>query len=501
MVEHLNLKDKQIFKGSEQIIKIAIVLISFYFIIAFVFAGWSRLYYPYDLEWMEGGQVEHTARILEGKQIYIQPSIEFIPYIYTPLYPYITALTAKITGMGYFPLRLISYASTQLTFLLIWLLVKKETQSKFAAFSAVGLYAATYQISGFWFDLARVDSLFLLFYVASIYFLRKEQNLGNILISCLLMFLSYFTKQTALLFFIPVAVYLFITKSRFKWLYPAVYLVLIISSTLIFNVLTNGWYYFWNFGLPSSHHWNMKYLISFWSGDLIKPLGIALLFSFFIYFLIEKKEKYFILMFFIGSFLVSWLTRLHYGGFLNSLMPAYLFIAVGFGLFISKIEKQDFLSLPNNQLLRTFFYMLILFQFINLSYNPLKALPQKQDKIYGDKLISKVRTFGGDVWIPCHSYISRYAGKESFCHAMVLYDLMISKSEIKNPVKSEIVNQLKNHRFSAIILNSDWQKEHIPGLAEYYYMSETVYTDETGFFTVTGHTRPNLIFLPKKNTP
>ncbi|MBA3503924.1 MAG: hypothetical protein H0T65_26425, partial [Deltaproteobacteria bacterium] len=43
----------------------------------------GRVGYPYDLEWMEGGMLHHALRIKNGEGIYVPPSIDFIPYLYT----------------------------------------------------------------------------------------------------------------------------------------------------------------------------------------------------------------------------------------------------------------------------------------------------------------------------------------------------------------------------------------------------------------------------------
>ena len=51
-----------------------------------------RVAYPYDLEWMEGGMLHHALRIQQGQGIYNPPSIDFIPYLYTPLYPALLAM-------------------------------------------------------------------------------------------------------------------------------------------------------------------------------------------------------------------------------------------------------------------------------------------------------------------------------------------------------------------------------------------------------------------------
>ena len=50
-----------------------------------------RFFYPFDLEWMEGGVLTHALRYQQGHDIYAAPSADFIPYLYTPLYPMLLA--------------------------------------------------------------------------------------------------------------------------------------------------------------------------------------------------------------------------------------------------------------------------------------------------------------------------------------------------------------------------------------------------------------------------
>jgi hypothetical protein len=47
----------------------------------------SRLSYPLDLEWMEGGILTHALRLARGQPLYAEPSVDFVSFLYTPLYP------------------------------------------------------------------------------------------------------------------------------------------------------------------------------------------------------------------------------------------------------------------------------------------------------------------------------------------------------------------------------------------------------------------------------
>jgi 4-amino-4-deoxy-L-arabinose transferase-like glycosyltransferase len=67
--------------------------------------AWSRVSYPFELEWMEGGSVGHVRRLLAGQQIYVAPSLDFIPYPYPPFYYYVSAAAAHLFGLTFGSLR------------------------------------------------------------------------------------------------------------------------------------------------------------------------------------------------------------------------------------------------------------------------------------------------------------------------------------------------------------------------------------------------------------
>ncbi|HVR19832.1 MAG TPA: hypothetical protein VMS65_09050, partial [Polyangiaceae bacterium] len=96
---------------------------------AFFFVSLRRLRYPYELEWMEGGMLGHALQLLAGKPLYPEPSPDFVPFIYGPLYSYAGALAAGIFGPSLFALRLVSFASTLVVLVFLYRIVVYETSS------------------------------------------------------------------------------------------------------------------------------------------------------------------------------------------------------------------------------------------------------------------------------------------------------------------------------------------------------------------------------------
>ena len=85
------------------------------FILVVLALSLLRLLYPYEVEWMEGAMVDHAIRILAGKPIYTAPTIDFVAWLYPPLYYYAVAAVMKLTGIGFFAGRVVSFVSTLFT--------------------------------------------------------------------------------------------------------------------------------------------------------------------------------------------------------------------------------------------------------------------------------------------------------------------------------------------------------------------------------------------------
>jgi hypothetical protein len=91
-----------------RVLEAALATAALWYLGSYLVVALARVAYPYDLEWMEGGVLEHVARVLHGQPLYVPPSLEFTPYIYAPLYYYVGALFAKLFGLRLLALRMVS---------------------------------------------------------------------------------------------------------------------------------------------------------------------------------------------------------------------------------------------------------------------------------------------------------------------------------------------------------------------------------------------------------
>jgi hypothetical protein len=476
------------------------------YILIYVLTALARLAYPYELRIMEGGMVDHVLHILAGESLYGPPTLHFVPYAYPPLYYYLAAVIAKLLGVGFFPLRLVSFFASLGIMALIYRFVHRETADRSWALVAVSLFAATYQLSDAWFDLARIDSLYFLFVLLFAYLIRFHPGRIAYAGAALVLFLAVLTKQSALMIALPLMVYaVFFEKRGWPWLLGTSTL-LIGGGTLLLNALHHGWYNYYIFDL-TGERWLEKLvklrIIGFWTEDMLKPLATAVFL--FLAFLIselkpEKKKKLFYYIAFAGGMIgTSWFSRLEYGAVGNALIPAHAMLAIGFGLALAKfwpgasVAKTEKVPLRN-----VILFGLALFQFALLAYNPLLLVPTAADRKAGDVLIKTLAGFPGDIMVPGHGFLPYLAGKAGTADDVAVKNLTrIDRGPVKEKLEKEIKAAIESERFSAIILDKhDWMA---PLLKRHYYYDTDVFSDPAVFWTPSvKKLRPNFIYLPKK---
>src|SRR4051794_17011093 len=97
--------------GAGKILRAIALALAAWFVALLLYVFARRFAYPYDLEWMEGGMIAHALRLANGQPIYAPPSVDFIPYLYTPGYPVLLFVLGKLFGLGYKLARFVSLVS------------------------------------------------------------------------------------------------------------------------------------------------------------------------------------------------------------------------------------------------------------------------------------------------------------------------------------------------------------------------------------------------------
>jgi 4-amino-4-deoxy-L-arabinose transferase-like glycosyltransferase len=395
------------------------------FVVAYIAIACVRLPYPFELEWMEGGAVTHVQEILDGHQLYVAPSLDFVPYNYTPLYYYVSSLGATVMGNGFVPLRLVSLVASLGSFVLIFLIVRRQTSSTYASFAGLALFAATFRLTGAWFDIARVDSLFLVLLLAGIYLFDSPRPVVRSFVAPCFLFLSFFTKQTALLVAASLAVSAVLIRRGYERVaFAVVFGALFVLSTLAMNAITGGWYNYYVFGLPTQHDISRAMLTQFWTVDL-SSLSVALVFCLGAIMSprgvtkLGERAVHDGLLF--GTLLCSsYLVRIHTGAYSNVLMPAAAAIAIYFGIGFAEATRR-LNGIPAGRLLMIFAAGL---QFLMLVYSPRNQVPSPADRSTGEKLLERVSNIPGEVYWADHPWYLTRVGKPMQAQEMAVVDVL-----------------------------------------------------------------------------
>ena len=111
------------------VLRVGVLVAALGFVACYLAVALTRFRYPYQLEWMEGGVLLHVQRVLNGQQLYGAPSLHFTPFLYTPLYYYVSAGFAWLVGLHLSTLRIVSIVSSLVALGAVYRLVWLETRN------------------------------------------------------------------------------------------------------------------------------------------------------------------------------------------------------------------------------------------------------------------------------------------------------------------------------------------------------------------------------------
>ena len=472
------------------------------YLLVYIAVALQRMFYPFELEWMEGGVVEHVQRILDGKAVYVPPSLDFVANLYAPLYFYVSALVALVTGNGFLPLRLVSFVASLGSLALIFLIVRRRTASPFAAFIAACLFAATFRISGAWFDIARVDSLFLFLLLAGLYAFDSPGTLMRSLAAPLLLFLSAFTKQPALIVAVALSVVALLTRRGFERLaFAVVFGVLFAGSYLLMNRLTAGWYEYYVFDLPVQHDIEGAYLLGFWTRDILQNVGIALGFCLVAAWSVfsgapgsDTRNRVIADICILGSlFVASYLSRIHSGGYNNVLMAVYAGIAIYFGIGLDAALK----TVGRQSGVRLVVLGLAMAQFLLLFYWPQLQVPTRADREQGEKILERVSAIKGEVYWADHPWYLRMLGRPSQAQDMAIIDVVRASGsgEWRQILEGDMARAVAEERYAAFVLDFEQFTLRPPDFDARYQLVDSNLSEDH-FRMVTGYDRhPRYLYV------
>ncbi len=468
-----------------------------YIVIALMRAG-----HPFELEWMEGSVVAHVRRVLEGQPLYVAPSLHFTPFIYPPLYFYLGAIVSKFAGAGFAPLRLLSFVASLGTIAFVYMTLRRSSSRWLPAVLGACLFAASYREGGAWFDLARVDSVYIAFVAAGILLLRRDPPWLAGILGGLAFALAALTKQSALFIAAPAAVFLVFTDWRRGIAFGATLGAIVGGATLALDRASGGWYAYYAFDLPRDHPIIGQLLRGFWTTDLLGAFAIAFAFGVFGFCRMSRetwRRDGLDLALVVGLVIAAYVTKIRVGSYDNLVIPAHLAASLVFGWGLDRLLGLRESLGERGRALERFAVVLCLIQFSLLLYKPWLQIPTPAHAAAGRQFVESLRRVRGDVWIPSHPYLAEMAGKPSYAHELALTDVLRPRdTPQRDALMDSLRTALRGHAFGLVVLDhTGWLKEE----AQPYYdhVAQMFGENEKDlFWPLTGfHTRPDFVWTPK----
>ena len=465
-------------------VQLAAALLGLAAIATYLVIALFRLSYPFPLEYLESNSLVEVQRILTGHALYAAPTVGYVPDGYPPLYFATSAAAASVLGLSYLPLRLVSLVSSLVCFAVMARLVQRETASAAAGIAAAGLLAATYFVADTWFDVARVDSLFIALSVGALYSARWMRRTRGAVVTGLLLAAAFLTKQNGLAEGVAVLTALaFGPRRRLAWPAALTYGAVLGISTLALGLTSRGWYVFYVFELLSEHPLKDAAFGQFWTVSLLPVLGLACCA------LVLGVRRVPLVLVAGGAALVAeaYTSLVHSGGRVNDLLPAYLAVALFAGLAMDG-RPGGLAGSAADRLARgrlaywrpglagrwaaTAAAALVIAQLAVLmnGFRPAQAIPTGADRAAGQRLTAGIRALGGTVAVPSDPGLGLLAGRPAVAHQGATDDILrASDPAIIASFRRSAARAVAARRFSAIVTENAAPPDGFPAdLGRYY---------------------------------
>jgi hypothetical protein len=457
-------------------------------LLTFIYLVARRIAYPFDLEWMEGGMLLHAQRIARGEPLYGPPVAEFVPYLYTPLYPALLALLGKVFGIRYWLGRLISILSLLIALFIGGQAARRSGARWWVAFGAAMALLAAFPNTAAWYDLVRSDELFLALAMGGFYLVIHGEGRKAAIAAGALLALSYFAKQVGMA---AIGVGLFVAtirQWRTAWVPAAAAAVAWIVPVLLLNHATSGWYWSWAHGAHLHHrfYWQIALvrtpLAIFAQAPAIFCAGLAA-----IGLLAYRRQLRGPYLFWglvaAGAMGLSCVASGTAWAVENAYIPALLFALVALAVL------DGAKALP-----RWLVPAALSLQLAAHVYDPRPYCPTPRDEKRSQELVLRIARTEGEVLFPFHPYYTFLAGKTPWTHGMGIADSLTAGYGSPRGLEEG----LAEGRFAQVIVTDEVDSQkYMPGLAAYHtadwFPPEEVWTS----FLSVDSSIPSRVLVPR----
>ncbi len=516
--------------------------------VAYLRLGWARVVYPYALDLVEEGMVMQAWRVAQGLPVFVPPNAEFVPQVYMPLFTWLGGLLLRLTGFGFWPLRLISFLSVGGTAVLTFYVGWRESGGKTAAFIGSGLFLGGYRLVGGWYDLARVDALFAFLSLAGLVLLVYGGRRGTrsytegarsfteikIIFAAVLLGLAFLTKQNGVLLATVAAFYFFTAEHaesaeknnkksassafiRVLKFFVIPFAVVAAVPVWVLQQASGGWFSYYVVTIAYASPLELARLRNIFVWEL--GAGMGVLVGEAVFLVVQQVRRLA-----IGDWRLAavnlqsliannpWLVfgRSTVGGNLNNMLIGYAFLCLIPALSFPRRRESTFAVGMDTRLRgydkRRWLWTAIMLAQFGLATFPLNAglprnfWPTAEMRAAGDALVERVEAGPGEVWLLMHPSVAVWAGKRPFAH---LQSLWHARQRGTEPLPPDLVALIEQQHFAQIISDeSDFfetEPTFVALLLAHYEAVETLPPTQSPPTLNDPVIRPLTLYIPQKN--
>lgn len=462
----------------------------------------ARLDYGYDLEWMEGATLVTGMRARDGLPYYTLPQVDYVPFIYPPLYAWIMGALAHVFPLGYTLGRSIStFGSTLAAGAIVYGAWRAGARLPLAI-GCAALFAGAYEEGGTFYDLVRTDGLVIGLLSWALVLSAGSTRLTAIA-GGLCLAVAFMAKHNAAIFGLPIALVMW---RQHGWRHALTFGLSAAVPAALFTigmqVATGGLFLMWLLEVPASHGmvaarilpaaevlswWPFKVKTGGAVMEVIRAMPFVWLFGLVavVAWVRTPKGVYWLAISATALVTVS-LMRGHTGGFINVLIPMFWVQAIWPAVIGAGLAQRRAWG----------WHLACVAVGVSLWFGRddlTKFIPTEKDRATAAKLIEEIRTLPEPLAIPHAPYYAVLAGKEPSFSLICLWDIDHRGGPFRGGVR-RMDKAIADHHWAAIVLPDDTLGH---GLKDHYRQQRRLRAGIVGTRTGWG-VRLKQIWVPKE---
>ncbi|MBX3190629.1 MAG: hypothetical protein KF819_26750 [Labilithrix sp.] len=417
----------------------------------------ARFRHPVDGEWMTGAVRDGVERIRDGKQLYVAPTAEFIPFVYTPLYYWVSAFVARFVST-FVACKLVSIGATIAMGYGIVRIARHLGATPAWSRMTLILHVACYSLTILFYDIERVDAFYGAMIVIALAVLLSGEGARTTAIAGALFGLSFFAKQAGLVTFGAVVLGLLLARQRRRAaiaLVSGAFVLLLVGAYL--EVRTGGWFRYYCLKLPGAHGLRPQRLTLFFIEDVPKAFAFAaasvacsapVLWKVLRGRRDEDAQPWRDVVFatiLAGTMAAAFSFRAHSGGWPNVLVAWLPFGCAAFAVAATRAEERA-RGTTAAHVVSIGLFAAVSLQCLAAMFDPNELSPNADDLRERERFVALVRDLEreGDVLITTTGGVS----KQTSAHVAALYDILRAGDH----APADLLQRLEERRFAAIFV-------------------------------------------------